>query len=62
MHSADRVTAVLLLALSVSFSAGTHMRLEFLLRVRDDGNQLLREQGTPFEPNPTAYTPMVAPP
>ena len=46
----------------VTFSASTHMRLEFLLRVRDDGQQLLRREGETFEPNPPAYMPMVPPP
>jgi hypothetical protein len=48
--------------LQVMFSAGSHMRLEFLLRVRDDAHQLLREQGEAFAPTPTAYAPMVPPP
>jgi hypothetical protein len=46
----------------VGFSAGSHMRLEFLLRVRDDAHQLLREQGTPFEPTPMTYVPMAPAP
>jgi hypothetical protein len=46
----------------VTFSATTHMRLEFLLRVRDDAHQLLREEGATFEPDPPAYVPMVPPP
>jgi hypothetical protein len=43
--------------LQVMFSAGSHMRLEFLLRVRDDAHQLLREQGDAFAPTPAAYAP-----
>jgi hypothetical protein len=46
----------------VSFSAGSHMRLEFLLRVRDDAHQLLREQGDAFEPAPMTYVPAALPP
>ena len=34
----------------VTFSASTHMRLDFLLRVRDDARQLLREQGARSSP------------
>ncbi len=46
----------------VTFSATTHMRLELLLRVRDDGQQLLRHEGVLFEPDPAPYMPMVPPP
>jgi hypothetical protein len=46
----------------VTFSATTHMRLEFLLRVRDDAQQLQRHQGAVFEPDPPAYVPPMVPP
>ncbi len=46
----------------VGFSAGSHMRLELLLRVRDEARQLLREQGDAFEPEPMVYMPVVPAP
>ena len=39
------------------------MRLEFLLRVRDEARQLLRERGdAAFAPNPPGYMPPAPPP
>jgi hypothetical protein len=46
----------------VMFSAGTHMRVELILRVRDDARRLMREEGTLFAPDPPAYAPMVPAP
>jgi hypothetical protein len=51
-----------LFRVQVTFSATTHMRLEFLVRVRDDASQLQRQQGEVFQPDPPAYVPMVPPP
>ena len=57
----ERVPAKLvvpaLYRVNVSFSATRHMRLEFLLRVRDEDRQLNGGQGGVFAPQPRAYTP-----
>ncbi len=45
-------------SLIVTLKASSHMRLEFLVRVRDDANRLLRpgDDGV-FAPKPTSYMP-----
>jgi hypothetical protein len=45
----------------VSFSATRHMRLEFVVRVRDEKDQLARGNDDLFAPTPMAYT-LMAPP
>lgn len=51
-----------LFQVKVSFSATTHMRLSFLVRVRDGQNVLIEKegQGEVFAPRPPAYMPMPA--
>jgi hypothetical protein len=41
----------------VAFSSSTHMRLEFLVRVRDEERQLLGNGDQAFQPRPRAYAP-----
>ncbi|HEY0709229.1 MAG TPA: hypothetical protein VGG33_20635 [Polyangia bacterium] len=36
---------------------GGHLRLSFVVRVRDEGNQLLTEGGDPFAPEPPTFEP-----
>jgi hypothetical protein len=47
--------------LAVTLSAEPHMRLDFLVRVRDSKNRLLKldEAGSAFAPQPMGYTPPV---
>jgi hypothetical protein len=45
----------------VIFTASTHMKLEFLVRVRDEARQLLTGMGDAYAPRPTAYMPAMAP-
>jgi hypothetical protein len=48
--------------LAVTFTASRHMRLDFLVRVRDRDGQLLGTVGgDPFAPSPAAYVPPAAP-
>jgi hypothetical protein len=42
---------------NVYFSATQHMRMEFLVRVRDEDRQLRGGQGNAFTPQPRAYMP-----
>jgi hypothetical protein len=51
-----------LFRVQVNFSASRRMRLEFLLRVRDEHNHLARGADAPFEPNPAGYMPPAPPP
>lgn len=47
-----------LFRLQVTFTATTHMRLEYLVRVRDQGNRLASAgDGQLFTPDPPSYTP-----
>jgi hypothetical protein len=47
---------------AVTLTATTHMRLDFLVRVRDDDEQLIGPGGgEPFAPMPPAYLPPAAP-
>ena len=46
-----------LFRVDVRFSASTHMRLEFLVRLRDDDRQLARGSEAVFDPNPPGYMP-----
>ena len=39
-----------------------HLRLEVVVRVRDEASQLLTSGGSPFAPNPPAYAPPMMPP
>ncbi len=36
-----------------------HLRLNWIVRVRDEAGQLMLDGGTPFAPTPTAYAPMM---
>jgi hypothetical protein len=51
-----------LFRVQVNFTATTQMRLEFLLRVRDEQQHLARGADVPFEPNPPGYMPPAMPP
>lgn len=44
--------------LTISFTATTHMRLELVVRVRDQDARLARAADTPFAPMPMRYMPM----
>ena len=47
-----------LFRLQITFTATTHMRLEYLVRVRDQGNRLASSSdGQLFAPDPPSYTP-----
>lgn len=45
-----------LFRVNLTFTASTHMRLDFLVRVRDDKDRLATSDEAHFQPTPTAYT------
>jgi hypothetical protein len=48
--------------IDVTLIAETHMKCEFMVRVRSDDDQLLHDSGDRlFVPTPTVYTPTIAP-
>jgi hypothetical protein len=44
-----------LFRVAVTFTATSHMRLDFLVRVRDEENHLLDDDGDMFAPKPAGY-------
>ncbi len=46
-----------LFQVNVRFTATQHMRMEFLLRVRDEGRQLAKGADVVYTPNPPGYMP-----
>jgi hypothetical protein len=46
----------------LALGGGGHLRLEFVVRVRDQDRQLLLTGGAPFAPDPPAYVPPMMPP
>jgi hypothetical protein len=46
-----------LLRVRLGLAGGGQLRLEFVVRVRDEARQLLLDGGEPFNPGPPAYTP-----
>jgi hypothetical protein len=55
-----RLVLPALYQVQVTFSATAHMRLEFMVRVRDEKKQLLEPGGEPFAPMPRAYMPAMS--
>ena len=50
-----------LFQVNVRFTATQHMRLEFLLRVRDEDRQLAKGGDVVYTPNPPGYMPPAPP-
>lgn len=56
-------TVPAMIEIDVTFTADKHMTMSYLVRVRDDDDQLLHEDGdTRFNPTPAVFTPEVPAP